>query len=130
MADKLTEAVASLSYDDEVAQVDRERAWPFARFHCMPDCQMRARWFEGYYDDQPEGAAIQAFRACRVTSLRENSSANMDAMRVALKPFALAAERLHESTEDVRLLDVFTVGSQLTVGDLRRAATAFCGSDA
>lgn len=42
----------------------------------------------------------------------------------ALEPFARCAERAHETTEDDRLLDVFTVGSPLTVGDLRKARAA------
>ena len=50
----------------EVTQADREAAWPFADFHCLPDTQMRERWFSGYYDNLPQGRAIQAFSTNRI----------------------------------------------------------------
>lgn len=74
-SDIIDELLAALRPIDEgVTQADREQAWPFARFHCLPDSQMRERWFEGHYDDQSEGAAIQAFRAHRVAALRGSQS--------------------------------------------------------
>jgi hypothetical protein len=58
---------------EAVEQVDREAAWPFARFHCLPDQQMRERWFAGYYDKgsplHPEGDAIQAFARHRIAAI-------------------------------------------------------------
>ncbi len=65
----------------EVTQADREAAWPFSRFHCLPDRQMRERWFSGYYDNNSvEGSAIQAFARHRAEALRIVQSA-IDAER-------------------------------------------------
>ncbi len=51
-----------------VTQADREAAWPFADFHCLPDKQMHERWFSGYYDNLPQGGAIQAFARHRTAA--------------------------------------------------------------
>lgn len=45
----------------EVTQADREAAWPYAGFHCLPDRQMHERWFSGYYDNLGQGQAIRDF---------------------------------------------------------------------
>lgn len=52
-----------------VLPCDRTAAWPFADFHCMPDVQMRERWFSGYYDTLSEGAAIRSMAAHRLAAL-------------------------------------------------------------
>lgn len=44
-----------------VTHADREAAWPYAGFHCLPDRQMRERWFSGYYDNLGQGQAIRDF---------------------------------------------------------------------
>lgn len=54
-----------------VLPCDRTAAWPFADFHCMPDVQMRERWFSGYYDTLSEGAAIRSMAAHRLAALEE-----------------------------------------------------------
>ena len=58
------------------------------------------------------------------TSTEEALRAENARLREALKPFAHAAESLHESAGDARLVDLFTVGSKLTAVDLRRARSA------
>ena len=54
----------------EVTDADREAAWPYADFHCLPDRQMRERWFSGYYDDHPQGAAIKDFARNRLAATK------------------------------------------------------------
>ena len=69
----MTINLAELQADREaggVTQADREAAWTYAGFHCLPDSQMRERWYSGYYDNLPEGAAIQAFARHRQQSLK------------------------------------------------------------
>jgi LPS sulfotransferase NodH len=53
----------------EVTQADREAGWPFAHFHCLPDRQMRERWFAGYYDKSDEGAIIQVLARHRSNAI-------------------------------------------------------------
>lgn len=60
--DGLREALA-------VTQADREAAWHYAGFHCLPDRQMRERWFSGYYDDTAYGEAIRNFARHRIAAL-------------------------------------------------------------
>lgn len=73
-----------------VTQADRDAAWPFADFHCLPDRQMRERWLTGYYDNLPQGAAIQAFARHRITTTAtltaqvEALTAERDALRRGL----------------------------------------------
>lgn len=55
----------------EVTQEDRKAAWEYADFHCLPDSQMRHRWFSGYYDEQPQGAAIQALAHHRQAGVQQ-----------------------------------------------------------
>jgi len=54
----------------EMTPEDRQAAWPYAKFHCLPDSQMRERWFDGYYDNLSEGAAIRDFARHRLASQR------------------------------------------------------------
>lgn len=49
-------------------QEDREAAWPYNDFHCLPDRQMHDRWLAGYYDNLPQGAVIQAFMRHRLAA--------------------------------------------------------------
>jgi hypothetical protein len=49
-----------------ITDADREVAWPYADFHCLPDRQMWERWFSGYYDSTDHGHAIRAFAAHRL----------------------------------------------------------------
>lgn len=67
----------------EVTQADREAAWPFAHFHCLPDQQMHERWFSGYYDNLPQGSAIQAFARHR-QSADAASRAEVERLREVL----------------------------------------------
>ena len=53
-----------------ILDVDRKAAWPYAKFHCLPDRQMRERWFQGYYDNLSEGQAILDFAIHRETALK------------------------------------------------------------
>lgn len=53
-----------------VTHADREAAWPYAGFHCLPDRQMRERWFSGYYDNLEQGKAIRAFARHRQSAER------------------------------------------------------------
>lgn len=57
----------------EVTQADRDAAWPFADFHCLPDVQMRERWFVGYYDNMGQGAAIRSFARHRAAGIAEGT---------------------------------------------------------
>lgn len=56
---------------DEVTQADREAAWPYAGFHCLPDRQMHERWFSGYYDNLGQGQAIRDFARHRHQAERD-----------------------------------------------------------
>lgn len=55
---------------NKVEQRHRDAAWPYAKFHCLPDSQMRERWFSGYYDEQSEGKAIRDFAAFEASLAR------------------------------------------------------------
>lgn len=57
-----------------VTQADRKAAWPYADFHCLPDSQMTERWYAGYYDSLPQGAAIRAFAHHRHQSGRTGAA--------------------------------------------------------
>jgi hypothetical protein len=52
----------------KIEQVDREAAWHYADFHCLPDIQMSDRWFSGYYDNLDQGHAIRAFARHRLST--------------------------------------------------------------
>lgn len=54
-----------------VTQEDRKEAWPLAQFHCLPDRQMRERWFAGFYDTRGEGAPIRTLARHRIASQAE-----------------------------------------------------------
>lgn len=56
-----------------ILDIDRKAAWPYADFHCLPDRQMRTRWFEGYYDELPQGKAILDFAIHRGNCFKGSS---------------------------------------------------------
>jgi hypothetical protein len=49
-----------------ITNADRDAAYPYANFHCLPDRQMHERWYAGYYDNLPQGAAIRDFARHRI----------------------------------------------------------------
>lgn len=55
----------------KVTHADREAAWPYAGFHCLPDRQMHERWFSGYYDNLGQGQAIRDFARHRHQAERD-----------------------------------------------------------
>lgn len=58
----MSEGVGGITHADRVA------AWPFADFHCLPDSQMRERWYLGWYDNLEQSAAIRAFAQHRLAT--------------------------------------------------------------
>jgi len=67
----------------DVTPEDRTAAWDFRRFHCLPDSQMRYRWFAGWYDRLSEGKAIQVLAAHRIAA-EQRGHARGEAERAAL----------------------------------------------
>lgn len=54
-------------------------------------------------------------------SLILSQSVALARAREVMAPFVEVADRVHERTEDDRLLDVMTAGARLTIGDFRAA---------
>ena len=86
-----------------IEPIDRVAAWPYARFHCLPDRQMRERWFSGYYDDDRDaGAAIRSFaehreaEAARTEKHRNDMADKITDLRTEV---AALKRRISEATD-------------------------------
>lgn len=114
----LVERLASATKEDDTVSLCWEAA-------------TRLKTLEGEREEPREDADLlqkannwQARRITELTAQAATLHSRVEELTRAVEPFAKAAERTHDAEEDTRLLDLFTVGSELTVGHLRAARSA------
>lgn len=96
----------------KIEQVDREAAWHYADFHCLPDIQMSDRWFSGYYDNLDQGHAIRAFARHRLSTRTPPALDGLaQPLRSALR-FAASHSRITSAQEQAILTALSGAGWQ------------------
>ena len=117
-----------------ITDADRRAAWPAARFHCLPDTQMRERWFAGWYDDRPEGYAIRNIAGHRADvedahrrGVAEGLKLAHDMVVATLQQIAKGARRANAFHTDPGCLCHQCAASYGDIRDIARAALAECG---
>lgn len=111
--------------DDIVARLRNKRAWDLGNLDEMDEAA----------DEIERLRAELAAQADVHTQIQMQLSAERDALREALKPFALISDTglvgsmFENGDDDMKVLVHHASGTVVTLGDLRRASAALKGDD-